>query len=169
VSGNGDSRRREGETVQHLLRGFRGVLVSDFYAAYDSIECPQQKCLIHLMLDLNDEILNNPFDEEPKLPNSECAAESRLQLFAWVRSIVQQLDCCRCCCKISGCNDRMSVFNWSRTRPYACCRGCCLAGLTLLSSGRPKGLTSAWNSCFSFMRQPSSRSPSITRSHRRSA
>jgi hypothetical protein len=40
--------------------------VSDFYTAYDSIECPQQKCLIHLMRDLNDEILNTPFDEELK-------------------------------------------------------------------------------------------------------
>jgi hypothetical protein len=58
---------REGETVQKLLKEFRGVLVSDFYAAYESIECKQQKCLIHLMRDLNDEILNNPFDEEAKL------------------------------------------------------------------------------------------------------
>ena len=55
------------ETVQQLLKGFKGVLVSDFYAAYDSIACAQQKCLIHLMRDLNDEILNNPFDEEAKL------------------------------------------------------------------------------------------------------
>jgi len=43
------------------------VLVSDFYAAYDSIECPQQKCLIHLMRDINQELLNNPFDEELRL------------------------------------------------------------------------------------------------------
>jgi Transposase IS66 family len=57
---------REGETVQELLKDFKGVLVSDFYAAYDAIACPQQKCLIHLMRDLNDEILNNPFDEEMK-------------------------------------------------------------------------------------------------------
>ena len=57
---------REGEIVQELLKDFRGVLVSDFYAAYDSIACRQQKCLIHLMRDLNDEILNNPFDEETK-------------------------------------------------------------------------------------------------------
>ena len=57
---------REGGMVQNLLREFKGVLVSDFYAAYDSIECPQQKCLIHLMRDLNDETLNNPFDEELK-------------------------------------------------------------------------------------------------------
>jgi predicted RecB family nuclease len=57
---------REGEIIQELLRGFKGVLVSDFYAAYDGIACPQQKCLIHLMRDLNDEILNNPFDEGMK-------------------------------------------------------------------------------------------------------
>ena len=38
---------REGEFVQDLLKDFKGVLVSDFYAAYDAIECPQQKCLIH--------------------------------------------------------------------------------------------------------------------------
>jgi hypothetical protein len=57
---------REGEIVQELLKDFNGVLVSDYYAAYDAIECPQQKCLIHLMRDLNDEILNNPFDEEMK-------------------------------------------------------------------------------------------------------
>jgi hypothetical protein len=55
---------REGEIIQELLKDFHGVLVSDFYAAYDSINCPQQKCLIHLMRDLNDEILNNPFDTE---------------------------------------------------------------------------------------------------------
>jgi len=57
---------REGQVVQDLLRDFHGVLVSDFYAAYGAIACPQQKCLIHLMRDLNDEILNNPFDEEMK-------------------------------------------------------------------------------------------------------
>jgi len=57
---------REGEIAQGFLKNFRGVLISDFYSAYDSIECPQQKCLIHLMRDLNDEILNNPFDEEVK-------------------------------------------------------------------------------------------------------
>ena len=57
---------REGEIIQELLKGFKGVLVTDFYTAYDAIECPQQKCLIHLMRDLNDEILDNPFDEEMK-------------------------------------------------------------------------------------------------------
>jgi hypothetical protein len=55
---------REGDFLKELLKDFRGVLVSDFYAAYDSIDCPQQKCLIHLMRDINQDLLNNPFDEE---------------------------------------------------------------------------------------------------------
>ena len=53
---------REGNTVQSLLAKFKGVLVSDFYAAYDSVECPQQKCLIHLIRDLNDLLLKHPYD-----------------------------------------------------------------------------------------------------------
>jgi hypothetical protein len=57
---------REGEVVQKLLAGFKGVLVSDFYTAYDSIGCTQQRCLIHLMRDLNEEVLSNPFDTELK-------------------------------------------------------------------------------------------------------
>jgi hypothetical protein len=57
---------READVVQALLREFNGVLVSDFYGAYDSIACPQQKCLIHLMRDLNEATLKNPFDAELK-------------------------------------------------------------------------------------------------------
>ncbi|MET0035983.1 MAG: TM0106 family RecB-like putative nuclease [Candidatus Thiodiazotropha lotti] len=60
------SESREGEIIQDLLRGYNGVLVTDFYTAYESIVCPQQKCLIHLMRDLNNEILNNPFDDDFK-------------------------------------------------------------------------------------------------------
>jgi hypothetical protein len=55
---------REGNFLKELLKDFRGVLVSDFYAAYDSILCPQQKCLIHLIRDMNQALLNNPFDKE---------------------------------------------------------------------------------------------------------
>lgn len=57
---------REGEFAHRLLADYKGVLVSDFYTAYDSFDCPQQKCLIHLIRDLNDEILNFPFDEQLK-------------------------------------------------------------------------------------------------------
>lgn len=57
---------REGDFLHELLKGFRGVLISDFYGAYDGIDCPQQKCLIHLMRDMNQELLNNPFDSALK-------------------------------------------------------------------------------------------------------
>ena len=54
---------REGMFLKEMLQGFKGVLVSDFYTAYDSLDCPQQKCLIHLLRDLNEDLLKNPFDE----------------------------------------------------------------------------------------------------------
>jgi predicted RecB family nuclease len=57
---------REGEFLKELLKDFHRVLVSDFYAAYDALECPQQKCLIHLIRDINQVLLNNPFDENLK-------------------------------------------------------------------------------------------------------
>jgi predicted RecB family nuclease len=55
---------REGEFLREMLKDFEGVLVSDFYAAYDALGCPQQKCLIHLIRDMNQEALNNPYDME---------------------------------------------------------------------------------------------------------
>ncbi len=60
------SETRQGDTLHSLLKDFTGVLVSDFYAAYDGIQCPQQKCLIHLIRDLNDAVLKYPFDGELK-------------------------------------------------------------------------------------------------------
>jgi hypothetical protein len=60
------SESREGIVLESVLEGFSGVLVSDFYAAYDSAPCPQQKCLIHLMRDINEDLHKNPFDEELK-------------------------------------------------------------------------------------------------------
>jgi len=49
-----------------VLKDFNGVLVSDFYAAYDSLNCAQQKCLIHLIRDLNEDLYKEPFNEEFK-------------------------------------------------------------------------------------------------------
>jgi Transposase IS66 family len=57
---------REGDFLQELLRDFKGVLVSDFYAAYDVMNCSQQKCLIHLMRELNNDLRKYPFNEELK-------------------------------------------------------------------------------------------------------
>ena len=57
---------REGTILHTLLKDFSGILVSDFYPAYEGIQCSQQKCLIHLIRDLNDDLLKHPFDEEIK-------------------------------------------------------------------------------------------------------
>ena len=40
------------------------MLISDFYGGYDSLECKQQKCFVHLIRDLNDDLWKNPFNED---------------------------------------------------------------------------------------------------------
>jgi predicted RecB family nuclease len=67
------SPTRESDVPLATLSTFRGVLVSDFYAAYDAVDCPQQKCLIHLMRDLNEDLLRRPFDRELKQVASDFA------------------------------------------------------------------------------------------------
>ena len=57
---------RDGDWLQELLSGFTGVLVSDFFSAYDSIPCEQQKCLVHLIRDMNHDLLCSPYDQEFK-------------------------------------------------------------------------------------------------------
>ncbi|NPT62442.1 TM0106 family RecB-like putative nuclease [Paraburkholderia elongata] len=57
---------REANFLHELLTGFNGVLISDFYAGYDSLPCPQQKCLMHLIRDINEDLLRYPFDQELK-------------------------------------------------------------------------------------------------------
>jgi hypothetical protein len=55
---------REATMVHELLEHYEGVLVSDFYPGYDAVACHQQKCLVHLIRDLNDELWSNPFNLE---------------------------------------------------------------------------------------------------------
>jgi predicted RecB family nuclease len=50
---------REGIFLHKLLKDFKGVIVSDFYTVYDSIGGSQQKCLIHLIRDINDDLFQN--------------------------------------------------------------------------------------------------------------
>ncbi len=57
---------RTGDFLQDMLSDFSGVLVSDFFTAYDSTGCIQQKCLLHLMRDFNDDLQRNPYDDEFK-------------------------------------------------------------------------------------------------------
>ena len=62
---------KEGEFLYELLKGFTGVLITDFFSAYDSLPCEQQKCLVHLIRDMNHDLLTNPFDDEFKSLVSE--------------------------------------------------------------------------------------------------
>jgi predicted RecB family nuclease len=75
---------REATILEDVLAGFSGVLISDFYAAYDSIPCAQQKCLIHLMRDINEDLHKNPFDNELK--------EIARRFGALLREIVETMD-----------------------------------------------------------------------------
>jgi hypothetical protein len=75
---------RESTILEDVLEGFSGVLVSDFYAAYDAVPCAQQKCLIHLMRDINEDLHKNPFDDELK--------EIAERFGALLREIVETID-----------------------------------------------------------------------------
>jgi hypothetical protein len=55
---------READIVREVLAGYEGVLVSDFYPGYDGVPCRQQKCLVHLIRDINDDLWKSPFDKE---------------------------------------------------------------------------------------------------------
>lgn len=57
---------REAGFLQEWLKDYTGVIVTDFFAGYDSLPIKRQKCLIHLIRDLNEELFKNPFDEEYK-------------------------------------------------------------------------------------------------------
>ena len=67
------SDSRAASTASSVLAEFKGVLVSDFYSGYDNIECAQQKCLIHLLRDINEDVLKEPFNDEMKLLAHEFA------------------------------------------------------------------------------------------------
>jgi hypothetical protein len=75
---------REGGFLKEMLAQFKGVLVSDFYSAYDSIDCPQQKCLVHFLRDINDDVFRNPFDTEFK--------EMAQQFATLLRTIIETVD-----------------------------------------------------------------------------
>jgi hypothetical protein len=72
------SKSREASTPQDILQEFRGVLVSDFYTGYDAINCAQQKCLVHLMRDINEDLCKQPFNEEIRDISRKFAALLRL-------------------------------------------------------------------------------------------
>jgi len=58
------SKTRESSTAHDFLQSYTGTLVSDFYTGYDAIPCRQQKCWVHLIRELNDDLWEAPFDIE---------------------------------------------------------------------------------------------------------
>jgi predicted RecB family nuclease len=55
---------RETTVLKELLNDYKGILVSDFYGGYDAFSCRQQKCLVHLLRDINEDLWRNPFNQE---------------------------------------------------------------------------------------------------------
>jgi predicted RecB family nuclease len=58
------TENREPTIVHEWLKGYSGVLCSDFFGGYDSVPCLQQKCWAHLIRDLNENLRKSPFDTE---------------------------------------------------------------------------------------------------------
>ncbi len=57
---------REGHFLEEMLAAFQGVLISDFFTAYDPLPCRQQKCLAHLVRDIDEDLFRNPLDADLK-------------------------------------------------------------------------------------------------------
>jgi Transposase IS66 family len=55
---------RESTIVHDMLSTYRGILISDFYPGYDAVKCKQQKCWVHLIRDLNEDLQAHPMDTE---------------------------------------------------------------------------------------------------------
>lgn len=47
-----DRHRNRAVLKQALGESFAGTLVSDFYAVYNGLDCPKQRCLVHLLREL---------------------------------------------------------------------------------------------------------------------
>ncbi|MEA1972638.1 MAG: IS66 family transposase, partial [Candidatus Cloacimonadota bacterium] len=61
------TKTREADIVHKFLENYDGVLISDFYPGYDSVKCSQQKCWVHLIRDLNEDLWKEPFNKELEL------------------------------------------------------------------------------------------------------
>ena len=57
---------REAEFLKEWLKDYKGVIITDFFPGYDILSFKRQKCLVHLIRDLNDDLFKNPFDDEFK-------------------------------------------------------------------------------------------------------
>jgi len=55
---------RDSSIAHQVLGEYKGVVITDFFAGYDALECSQQKCWVHLIRDINDDMRKAPFDTE---------------------------------------------------------------------------------------------------------
>ena len=55
---------READFLHEFFDDYKGVLISDFFPGYDALTCRQQKCLVHLIRDINNDLWASPFDTE---------------------------------------------------------------------------------------------------------
>lgn len=60
------TKDRKTNFLKDLLKDYKGALISDFYKGYDDLDCVHQKCLIHLMRDVNKLLFQNQQDESIK-------------------------------------------------------------------------------------------------------
>ena len=75
---------REAAFLAEVLADFQGVVVSDFFTGYDSLALPQQKCLVHLIRDMNMDLRTSPFNDELR---------RLVQQFAcWLRDVTRTID-----------------------------------------------------------------------------
>ncbi len=57
-------KNREATIAYEFLKDYDGILISDFYPGYDSVQCRQQKCWVHLIRELNEDLWGEPFNTE---------------------------------------------------------------------------------------------------------
>ena len=57
---------RKSDFIKKVIKEFKGVLISDFYKGYEGLDCKQQKCLVHLIRDINDTLFKHQLNFELK-------------------------------------------------------------------------------------------------------
>ena len=75
---------RKTEFIKKYLNGFDGVFISDFYSGFKSLKCLHQKCLIHLIRDINTALFKYQQDQELQLIAKEFSV--------LLRKIVETID-----------------------------------------------------------------------------
>lgn len=58
---------REAGFLKDWLKDYKGTIVTDFFPGYEMLDVRKQKCLVHLIRDLNDELFKNPFNDEYRI------------------------------------------------------------------------------------------------------